>query len=165
LGRNIALCSRSSRVAHQDMFISLICVSRSLVARAGQRAEIQHLVDALAARNASIGVRGALIVTERYFAQLLEGPEAAVDELVAAMRLDPRHDRFTVIERRPIDGYRFPDWSLAYWGDAGYMDQKIAAVLDRQDELRHPRELYELMWRLSQESRRQHRPIGRPSPD
>ena len=112
-------------------------------------------------------MRGALICTEQHFAQLLEGPEAAIDELMLSIGSDPRHDRVTIIERKPIDGYRFVDWDLAYWGSASYMDRKIAAVLEKQATetiTSETAQLYDLMQLLARESHKQHRPIGRPSP-
>lgn len=148
------------------MFISLIYVSHSLIPPGARHDEIERIVTASTERNERLGVRGALLFTEQYFAQLLEGPETAVEEVMESIIQDPRHDQITIIERKPIDGYRFPDWGLAYWGNAGYMDQKIATVLYRQDELNQAgqtAQLFELIQRLSQGSHDQQAPIGRPS--
>lgn len=150
------------------MLISLIYVSRSLIPRSEQHDEIEAIVTGSLERNARLGVRGALIFTELHFAHLLEGPEAAVDELMRSMSRDLRHDSVTVIERAPIEDYRFADWSLAYWGCASYMDQKISAVLERQDPATlksDTRLLYTLIRLLARESHEQNAPIGRPSPE
>lgn len=148
------------------MFISLIYVSQSLIAPADQRREVEAIVTGSIRRNLSLGVRGALLFTERHFAQLLEGPAAAVDEVMASIERDMRHEQVTVIERKPVDGYRFPDWGLAYWGNATYMDRKIASILHKRDLVNRAgqtAQLFELIHRLSQESRGQAAPIGRPS--
>ncbi len=146
--------------------ISLIYVSRSLIARGAQQVEIGSIVNGSTARNGHLAVRGALIYTERHFGQLLEGPDVAVDELMASIAHDPRHECVTVIERKPIDGYRFPAWGLAYWGTASYMDHRIASVLNKQESVamaEKTAELYKLMRMLAQESAKQQAPIGRPS--
>lgn len=149
------------------MYVSLIYVSRSLLELPVQAGEIDHIVSGSIERNGRLGVRGALIFTERHFGQLLEGPAAAVDELMVSIGADRRHEQVTVIERRPIDGYRFPDWGLAYWGDATYMDLQVARLLEKADapsRSEQTADLFSLIQRLARESHRQQAPIGKPSP-
>jgi hypothetical protein len=148
------------------MYHSLIYVSRSLLVLPDQAGEIDRIVEGSIERNAALAVRGALIFTERHFAQLLEGPSAAIETLMDSIERDPRHERVTVIERRAIEGYRFPDWSLAYWGDAGYMDLQVARVMKKADALSRSEQttdLFTLLHALARESHRQRGPIGRPS--
>lgn len=148
------------------MFRSLIYVSRSRLLLPSQAEEIDRIVSGSIERNSRLEVRGALIFTERHFAQILEGPAPAVDELMDSIGRDWRHEAVTVIEDKAIDGYRFPDWSLAYWGDAGYMDQHVARVLDKADALSRSQQtanLFELMQKLAQASQDHDGPIGRPS--
>ncbi|KQX19260.1 MULTISPECIES: BLUF domain-containing protein [unclassified Sphingomonas] len=148
------------------MYQSLIYVSRSRLQLPSQAEEIDRIVSGSIERNARLEVRGALIFTERHFAQLLEGPPGSIAELMDSIRRDWRHESVTVIENKPIDGYRFPDWSLAYWGDASYMDQHVARVLDKADALNRTQQttdLYELLQKLAQASHDQDGPVGRPS--
>jgi len=147
------------------MFISLIHVSRRTSLRTVRKAEMDELIAGWSERNAKLRIRGALLVTSHHVAQILEGPGEAVDRLLAVTQQDPRLEDVTVIERRPIDGYRFTDWCFAYWGTASYMDQKIAAVLDKRDALNRTSEtaeLFKLMQMLARESNKQDGPIGRP---
>ncbi len=147
------------------MFISLIYVSRRATFRVVSQAEIDELVAAWSERNAHLRVRGALLVTGRHVAQILEGPEKAIDQLLAGTRSDTRLADITVIERKPIDGYSFADWCFAYWGTASYMDEKIAAVLEKHDaatRVDDTAQLYQLMRLLARESHKQDGPIGRP---
>jgi len=149
------------------MFISVIYVSKRLPGWALSKEAIDKLVIELTDRNARLGLRGALLITGLHIAQIIEGPEEAVDDLVASIMSDPRHERVTIIERKPIDGYRFADWRLVYRGDATYMDQKVAAVLAKQEALtkaNDTRELYDLMRLLARESHKQDGPIGNPRP-
>lgn len=147
------------------MFISLIYVSRRTSDRIVPQAEMDELSAAWSERNARMKVRGALLVANRHVAQILEGPETAVDALLARARRDGRITDLTVIERRPIDGYRFKDWCFAYWGTASYMDQKIATVLEKHDAMTRTgetAELFDLMRLLARERGKQAGPIGRP---
>ena len=149
------------------MLLSLIYVSRSRLDLPAQAGEVDRIVTGSTERNAGLRVRGALIFTERHFAQILEGPDAAIAALMESITRDWRHDRVTVIEKRPVDCYHFPDWSLAYWGDASYMDGHVARIMEKCDTLsleRQTADLSVLMQLLSRESLIRQGPIGRPSP-
>ena len=148
------------------MYQSLIYVSRSCLRLPEQAAEIDRIVCGSTERNAILAVRGALIFTERHFAQILEGPEASIVELMRSIERDRRHEQVTVIESRRIPGYRFSDWSLCYWGDASYMDDQVARVLDKVKALGEPDDgprLLDLFQTLSRARRDQRGPIGKPS--
>ena len=150
-----------------DMLISAIFISERLTDRVLPKEELNQLVVELTERNAGLGIRGAFLIANRHTAQIMEGPEAVVDDLVARILSDPRHHRGIVIERKPIDGYRFVDWRLVYRGSATYIDQKIATVLEKQDALAKAddtRELYDLMRLLARESSKQQGPIGNAPP-
>jgi len=147
------------------MFISLIYVSRRTIKRVAPKAEVDATIARWTKRNARLRIRGALLITSGHVAQILEGPEESVDHLMERMRRDPRHENVTVIERKPIDGYRFPDWCFAYWGTASYMDRKIAAVMAKHEALSEAgetAELFDLMRLLARESHHGHGPIGQP---
>ncbi|MGC6330002.1 BLUF domain-containing protein [Rhizorhabdus sp. FW153] len=144
------------------MLQSLIYVSRSLLVLPVQCGEIKAIVAVSERRNAALGVRGSLLFTERHFAQLLEGPPSAVDAVMRSIEKDHRHEAVTVIETKPIDSYRFADWSLSYWGDAGYVDTQIGRLLDGEAG-EEAADLYMLIQRMAQESRKAGGPIGRPS--
>lgn len=144
------------------MFQSLMYVSRSLLNIPSQSTEIDQIVDVSARRNGELGIRGSLLFTERHFAQLIEGPRDAVEEVMLSIESDHRHEHVTVIERRPIATYRFAGWSLSYWGDAGYVDAQIERLLQNK-AAEDVGDLYMLIQRLAQESRKAGGPIGRPS--
>jgi hypothetical protein len=77
-------------------------------------------VDAITAvalsRNASLDVTGALISTDHYFAQILEGPEAAVDDVMASILRDARHHSVKVLADCEEEERWFAQWSLAFAG-------------------------------------------------
>lgn len=143
--------------------ISLIYVSRSTIPRSRHEDDIDAIMSGSIARNHELAVRGVLIFTEGHFAQLLEGPKAGVDELMASIERDQRHEQLTVIERRRIDDYRFPDWGLAYWGSAAYVNDKLSSLLDARRAViltQETRQIFELMWQLTLASKQEGKPIG-----
>lgn len=60
------------------------------------------------------GLTGVLIFNGSAFMQVLEGAEAAVDEMTRRLSTDPRHFNMHVREQRLISERAFPDWSMAY---------------------------------------------------
>ncbi len=63
-------------------------------------------------RNALEGITGLLIFNGVRFLQIVEGPEEAIDLLVAGLRRDPRHTAFEVQDERFVTARSFPDWSM-----------------------------------------------------
>lgn len=106
---------------------SLLYVSKTLLQFPAGGAEVAKIVEGSLARNANLGVTGALISTGQHFAQVLEGKQAAVDELMASISTDPRHMKVKII-RVVEEDRRFPDWALAYSGMAGVVDRHIAPL-------------------------------------
>ena len=62
--------------------ISLIYISGSLIPRPAHDTEIADIVGGSVTRSQRLAVRGAMIFTEGHFPQLLEEPDAGVDELM-----------------------------------------------------------------------------------
>lgn len=90
-----------------------------------------------------MGVTGALVYTRSNFAQILEGPDEAVDALMAKIARDPRHDHVTVVDvQRPAERI-FDHWSLAYAGGSRYVDKHIAPLINGAggDQARQLRQL------------------------
>jgi hypothetical protein len=79
--------------------------------------------------NAEAGITGFLVCARSWFAQVLEGPSAAVDTLYARLSADPRHHALRLVERTDIARRRFPDWHLAL-GYAAPSTSMVFAVLD-----------------------------------
>lgn len=111
------------------MLVSLLYVSASTLPAEGRERAIDEIVTISNARNAPLAVTGALISTPAHFAQILEGPEPAVDELMASILADSRHRAVDVIETGPLVQRWFPDWSLAHSGDSATLGAYIAPIL------------------------------------
>ena len=62
--------------------------------------------------NALDGITGLLWTDGRRFAQVLEGEEALIAELVAKLRTDERHANFEIVQDGSTDERRFGEWSM-----------------------------------------------------
>jgi len=78
--------------------------------------DIEDITTVALSRNAALRVTGVLISTDFYFAQILEGPSAAVDEIMASILRDCRHHHLEVLADRKQPKRWFPNWSLAFAG-------------------------------------------------
>ncbi len=114
--------------------IGLIYVSVSALRLPAEAGEVDAIVDWSQRRNAGLDVTGALVFTERRFAQYLEGPVQGVDELMASIGRDPRHRNVDVIFRRPLARRRFATWALAYAGPSTFVAGHVLAVADAPSE-------------------------------
>lgn len=112
---------------------SLIYVSRSLLAPDEARDAIGDIISVSAERNAREDVTGALLFSGANFVQILEGPQAAVLGLMADIQRDPRHDRIDIIEARADVPRAFDRWSMAYVGDAVFVQARVDELLNAHE--------------------------------
>ncbi len=103
-------------------------VSRSLAGPG----DVGRILEAAREQNSRHGVTGALLFTGGHFAQVLEGPAAAVAGTMRVIVADRRHEAV----RRLIDGElavrRFEAWSMAY-AEAPGADDLIEQLLTPPD--------------------------------
>ena len=64
-------------------------------------------------RNQAAGLTGAIAVSGARYFQVLEGDSDAIDDALARIEDDPRHENVTVVARRPVLFRSFEAWSLA----------------------------------------------------
>ena len=64
--------------------------------------------------NRRAGISGALLFDLRHFAQVLEGPPAAVKALFGHIACDRRHRSVTLLRCGSVPSREFPTWSMAY---------------------------------------------------
>lgn len=114
------------------MDVCLLYVSDSRLERPQEEPEIDRIVNWSRGRNAELDVTGALVFTERNFAQYLEGPEAGVDALMDSIGRDPRHSEVRVVYRRPLRQRLFPTWALAYAGPSTFVAGHVLSVGEAQ---------------------------------
>jgi uncharacterized membrane protein (DUF373 family) len=64
--------------------------------------------------NVCMGVSGMLLYTGTEFIQILEGEEKVIEELLDAIKKDPRHRDFRIIEKKKITAREYADWTMGF---------------------------------------------------
>jgi len=95
-----------------------------------QEVEVQRILAASRRNNAAAKVTGALLFNSSCFAQILEGPLAAVETTFERIQCDQRHSDITVLELSPIEMRGFATWSMAF---AGKLDETQASFRTLRD--------------------------------
>ena len=78
--------------------------------------EVLRILDASRRNNVRDKVTGALLFSAGSFAQVLEGPRAAVERAFERIQRDPRHGDVVVLRFQCAGQRDFADWSMAYAG-------------------------------------------------
>lgn len=118
---------------------SLLYVSRKRIEGPAESAALDDIVTVARARNATLNDTGALVSTSNHFAQILEGPAQAIEELMDSIHRDIRHSDVTVVRELPIAERSFAGWSMAYSGPSSYISSQIAPLLDGHFKAMNPR--------------------------
>jgi hypothetical protein len=63
-----------------------------------------------------------------WFAQVLEGPQTAVEALYARIASDPRHDGLTLDQTGPVGGPLFSKWAMAVVAEHHKPDMPMVAT-------------------------------------
>jgi len=79
-------------------------------------ADVREILAVSRVNNARDGVTGGLLFSEGCFAQVLEGPQDAVEAAFERIQCDARHSEVVVLQNGPIPKRDFPDWSMAFAG-------------------------------------------------
>lgn len=116
-------------------------------------ADVRDIVEVSRARNARLQVTDALVASRSRFAQVLEGPRAAVDALMDSIRRDRRHSGVEVLVYGDVERRRFPGWTLAYSGAAEFVDGLLAALAERTEPKPHPADLRRLIQAIEEFAR------------
>jgi hypothetical protein len=67
-----------------------------------------------------------MLFNEDWFVQLLEGEEADVRATFGRIAVDPRHDEVEILFDSTTSARRFPEWSMAFVGDAPAVRKRFA---------------------------------------
>ncbi|MFL1463111.1 BLUF domain-containing protein [Roseococcus sp. DSY-14] len=107
----------------------LVYVSRNRIRgeEAALAAEAATILEASRRNNPRVGVTGALMFNRGLFAQVLEGPQAAVEDTFERIQGDDRHGEVALLSFAPCAARAFPHWSMAHVGT----QEADAAALDR----------------------------------
>lgn len=80
------------------------------------------------AKNAALGVTGALMLYDDWFAQVLEGPKDVVESLFARIRTDPRHDAVRLDLADKVARALFQKWAMAVVAEHHEPDAPLVAT-------------------------------------
>jgi hypothetical protein len=112
--------------------VRLAYVSTSLLADdPNDRRQVDDILHASRRNNAECEVTGALLATDRYFAQVLEGEREAVEAAYERIARDPRHKDIVLTLYESIEARRFPSWAMAYIGPSQAAEQAVARVMSK----------------------------------
>ncbi|MEM9425533.1 MAG: BLUF domain-containing protein [Pseudomonadota bacterium] len=93
--------------------------------------EIDRILETAQTNNSKCGVTGALMFNDGAFAQILEGPGSAVEDVFDRIQLDDRHNDITVLQTDWIDTRTFPNWSMGFAGNDAAAAIQYAGIADR----------------------------------
>lgn len=105
----------------------LIYISISCLRPGRARTDVKEIARASSVKNRLMGVTGALILADRYFAQIIEGRESSVQCLMESIQSDTRHQDVKIIFHKIVPGRQFENWGLAYPGEV----KSFARFLER----------------------------------
>ncbi|GAA4903226.1 FAD-dependent sensor of blue light [Actinomycetospora succinea] len=100
----------------------LIYQSHSRIPKSDRPTVLGEIFSTARSRNKGADITGALLITDHYFAQVLEGPQGTVEELYGRISADPRHERLAVLDSGTVDERAFGKWSMAQVSAAGHAD-------------------------------------------
>lgn len=93
--------------------IELLYISRAALSPGSERTQLESILSVARVRNLALGVTGALVPLEDMFAQVLEGTEIAVNQLMVAILRDTRHADIRIVRVNEIQARRFATWTMA----------------------------------------------------
>lgn len=91
----------------------LIYASRNRIPAAQREDELDAILATARENNPRHGVTGALLASDEWFTQTLEGEEEAVRRLLAVIEVDRRHDGVVVLQSGIVGERVFGRWSMA----------------------------------------------------
>ena len=106
----------------------LIYRSHSRIPAASESEEFGRILRVARRNNAAMGVTGALMFYDRWFAQALEGGEDAVFGLFDRIKTDPRHDAVEIRQQGDVPARAFARWAMAHVGEHGSPDIPLSAT-------------------------------------
>lgn len=81
--------------------------------------------------NARHDITGILTLHGGRYAQVLEGPEAALRALITRIEADPRHHSVRVISDGPISKRRYANWSMAYRDPKEFVLDQLDGIMEQ----------------------------------
>ncbi len=119
-----------------DLFRIVYC-SRNVLGQFAD-AELNQILQVSRRNNAAKQVTGALLYDDGIFAQTLEGPFDAVQEIFERIQADPRHDDVIVLQADTVSARCFGGWAMAHATPANPAEARaILARVSANDRVGH----------------------------
>lgn len=90
------------------------------------RGEIDRILATARRRIAEVSATGAMLLYADWFVQLLEGAESDVRVTYERIALDLRHNEIQILFESETALRRFPEWSMAFVGEAAAIRKRFA---------------------------------------
>ena len=90
-----------------------VCYSSKATAPMSE-ADLEQILAAARTHNEADGITGVLVYTEGFFLQILEGTKDAVEQCLARIGDDPRHEGMTTFGAIEVGAREFENWRMAY---------------------------------------------------
>jgi hypothetical protein len=121
---------QEAQAGRPDRVFRLIYRSRSAIPAPERKVALGTIFSQARSNNKGRHITGALLVSGDWFAQVLEGDEAAVRELYGKIGEDGRHDHVTLLETRALANRIFSRWAMARVSPDGEADIPLIAHVD-----------------------------------
>jgi hypothetical protein len=104
-------------------------VSRALTT---SQAELDAILAVARRNNAAMSVTGAMMLSNKHFAQVLEGPPDAVEDIFERIQMDERHTAVSLLEVADVQARAFDAWTMGFVQDPDCFqaaDPQVAPLL------------------------------------
>jgi len=107
----------------QEQMLSI--VYSSTATKAFSAVDLSALLTTSRRNNGSLDVTGMLLYREGRFLQVLEGPDAPVQDRMTIIRADPRHTNIRILLQDQAGQRQFPDWTMGFEPISPMMAQEV----------------------------------------
>ncbi|WP_372748946.1 BLUF domain-containing protein [Litorivivens sp.] len=112
--RRVVYCSRATQAMDHDTLMKILHDARSF--------------------NAMDDISGILLHDRGYFLQVLEGPAEAIENLLATLRADTRHEQVQVLVDSEVDEKLFPNWQMGFGDLADPVWSFVPGMIDDDEK-------------------------------
>lgn len=129
-----------------DVLRKFVYVSRTCLAPEQDSIQLDVIRATSASNNRRYGITGSLLHAPGFFAQYVEGPQTAIEELIGRLQRDPRHTDIRGVGS-DLNRAIFRNWSFSWTGSASFMSRALAELHRRTIDYRLERRL---VWMMQQ---------------
>lgn len=117
-----------------DLYRIVYCSRNTILGLSEDHAaQLETILAKSRENNARDGVTGALLYSEGCFAQTLEGPLDAVQQVFERIQCDHRHGEVTVLQAGPAESRLFGAWTMALAAPPDTAGEALQQALLHQD--------------------------------